>query len=219
MFVQGKVGVLSVLQIHHHGYDGFNGLIVHDHLHYLIDHQIFQPLLAHRLFLAVRPLLFYGHAFVVVVNGSVPALAALAAEVGTTVAAEQFGGQQIIVLSLVTGRGFFVLLDFLLHPVKEFLGDNSRNTIWNQNVPILVFSNVSTILQHMLDAVVVQRLPQLVADNVLIQPVPQLLHGGTFIISLEYFQYKRSGQRINLKMLFLINNKTNGERAAVIHTF
>ena len=98
MFVQGKVGVLSVLQIHHHGHDGFNGFVIHDHLHYLIDHQIFQPLLPHGLLLAVCPLLFYGYALVVMVNGAVPALAALAAEVSAAVAAEQFGGQQVIVL-------------------------------------------------------------------------------------------------------------------------
>ena len=92
--------------------NGFNGLIVHDHLHYLVDHQIFQPLLSHRLFLAVCPLLFHGHALVVVVNGSVPAFAALTAEVSTAVAAEQFGGQQVIVLGFVTAGAFLFCASF-----------------------------------------------------------------------------------------------------------
>ena len=49
-----------------------------------------------------------GHALVIVVDRARPAGAALAAEVGSAVPPEQLGGQQIIVLGLVTGRGFFV---------------------------------------------------------------------------------------------------------------
>ena len=62
--------------------------------------------------------------------------AALAAEVGPAVAAEQLGCQQIIVLGLMAGRGLFVLRQLFLHPVKEVLRDDGGNTIRHDYIPV-----------------------------------------------------------------------------------
>ena len=72
--------------------------------------------------MALGTLLLDRHALVIVVDIPRVAGAALAAEVGLAVAAEQLGCQQIIVLGLVAGWGLFVLRQLLLHPVKEVLG-------------------------------------------------------------------------------------------------
>ena len=105
-------------------------------------------------------------------NGAVPALAALAAEISTAVAAEQFGSQQIIVLGLVTGRGFSVLCQLLLNPIKQILGNDSGDSIGYEDVPVSVFPDVAAVAQHVLDAIVVQRLTTGISDTALIQPVP-----------------------------------------------
>lgn len=136
-------------------------------------------------------------------------------EVSTAVAAEQLGGQQIIVLGFMTSRGFSVLRQLLLNPIKQVLRNNRRNSIGYNDISIFVLSNVAAIAEHVLNAVEVQRLPQLVADAIFVQPVPQLLHGRALVIFLERIQYKGSGQRINLKMLFLINYITDRQCAAV----
>ena len=52
LLIEGKIGVLPVLQLHDLGDDGFHGGIILDKLHGLVDHQIFQPLFADSLFLA-----------------------------------------------------------------------------------------------------------------------------------------------------------------------
>ena len=67
----------------------------------------------------------------------------------------------------------------------------------------------------MLDAVEVQRLTTGISDAALIQPVPQLFHGRALVVFLEHIQNEGRGQRVNMKMLFLINHITDGKCAAV----
>lgn len=86
-------------------------------------------------------------------NGSVPAFAALAAEIGTAVAAEQLGGQQVIVLGFVTSRGFSVLRQLLLNPVKQIFRDDDGDSIGYDNVSVFLLSDVAAVAQHMLNAV------------------------------------------------------------------
>ena len=68
----------------------------------------------------------------------------------------------------------------------------------------------------MLDAVVLHRLASGVFDSAFVQPIPQLRHGCAFVIFLEHIQNERSSQRINLKMLFLVDHVTDGKCAAVV---
>ena len=101
--------------------------------------------------MALGALLFHGYAFVIVVDIPCVAGAALAAEVGPAIAAEQLGGQQIIVLGLVTRRGLFILRQLLLHPVKEVLGDDGGNTVRHHNVPIGVLPDIAAVVQKVLE--------------------------------------------------------------------
>ena len=119
LLIEGNVGVLLVLQLHHLGDDGFHSGIVLDKLHGLVHHQIFQPLFADGLFLAAF-MLFGGGTFIIAVDFARPACAAFAKHQRPTVAAEQLGGEQVVILCLSTGRGFLVFGDFLLHILKQF---------------------------------------------------------------------------------------------------
>ena len=55
--IEGQAGALFVLQLHDRRYKGINDHIVLDQFHGLVNHQVFQPLLANRLFIAGFPLL------------------------------------------------------------------------------------------------------------------------------------------------------------------
>ena len=145
LLIEGKIGVLPVLQLHDLGNDGFHGGIVPDKLHGLVDHQIFQPLFADGLFLAAL-VLFGSGTFIVAVDFTRPACAAFAKHQRPTVAAEQLGGEQVVILCLSTGRGFLVFGDFLLHILKQFQRNDGRDSIRYDHIPEFQFSDVPPVL-------------------------------------------------------------------------
>ena len=219
LFIEGQVDILSVLQVHEHRHDGFNGGIVHHHLHGFVYHQIFNPFLADRLLVALGTLLFHRHALVVVVNIPCVAGAALAAEVGPAVAAEQLGCQQIIVLGLVAGRGLLVLRQLLLHPVKEVLGDDGGNSVRHHNVPVGVLPDIAAVVQKVLYAVVGHLLAPCVLHALPVEPVPDLGHGGPLVIPLERLTDKGGGERVKLEALVAVDLIADGQGAAVVLGF
>ena len=216
--IEGNVGVLLVLQFHHLGDDRFHGGIVFDKLHRLVDHQIFQPLFTDGLFLAAL-VLFGSGTFIVAVDFTRPACAAFAKHQRPTVAAEQLGGEQVVILCLSTGRGFLVFGDFLLHILKQFQRNDGRDSIRYDHIPEFQFSDVPPVFEHMFDAVIGKRTAHRVLDAVFVQPVPDLLHGGAFIVLLERFQHKRRGERINMELPFRIQRVTKGSTTTVAAAF
>ena len=95
--------------------------------------------------MALGTLLLDGHTLVVVVHHSCSAGTALAAEVGSAVPAEQFGSQQVIVLSLVPGGSFLVFLHHFLHPIKQILGHDRGNAIRHDHIPVHILTDIATI--------------------------------------------------------------------------
>ena len=169
--------------------------------------------------MALGALLFHGYALVVVVDIPRVAGAALPAKIGPAIAAEQLGCQQIIVLSLVAGRGFLVLCQFLLHPVKEVLGNNGGNTVRHHNVPVGIFSDIAAIVQKVLYAVVGHLLASCILHPLLVEPVPDLGHSGSLVIPLECLPDKGSGKRVKLETLVAVNQIADRTSAAVILGF
>lgn len=169
--------------------------------------------------MALLPLLFDRHAFVIAVGIPRVAGAALAAEIGSTVPAKQLRGQQVILLGLVAGRGFLVLCQPFLHPVKKVLGDDGGYALRYYNVPIGILPDVAAVVQKVLDAVIGQRLSPCVLHALLVQIVPDFLHGRTLGIPFEGFQYKRSGQRVKLEILLAVDGVPDGQGAAVVLGF
>ena len=149
LFIKGNVGILLILQFHHLGDDGFHGGIVLDKLHGLVDHKIFQPLFTDSFLLAAF-MLFGSSAFIIAVDFARPARTAFAKHQCTTVAAEQLGGEQVVILCLSTGRGFLVFQHLFLYIVEKLCRHNGGNRIGNQNITIFQLPDVAAIVQHML---------------------------------------------------------------------
>ena len=211
--IERKVGVLSVLQLHDLGDNGFHGGIVFHKLHGLVDHQIFQPLFADGLFLAAL-VLFGSGTFIVAVDFTRPACAAFAKHQRPTVAAEQLGGEQVVILCLSTGRGFFVFGDLFLHIVEKLCGHNGGNRIGNQNITIFQLPDVAAIVQHMLNGVEGHQPATLVLDALFVQPIPNFPHGLAIVVPLEGFCHKGSSQRVDFKAVVCVDDVAKGNGTA-----
>ena len=206
------------MQLHDLGDDGFHGGIVFHKLHGLVDHKIFQPLFADSLFLAAL-VLFGSSTFIIAVNFTRPARAAFTKHQRPTVAAEQLGGEQIVILCLSTGRGFLVFDDFFLNIIEQFQRHDGRNGIRHDHVPEFQFSDVPPILEHVFDTVISKRTAHRVLDAVFVQPVPNLLHSGAFIVLLERFKHKRRGERVDVELPLGIQRVPKGSTATVAAAF
>ena len=211
--IERKVGVLSVLQLHDLGDNGFHGGIVPDKLHGLVHHQIFQPLFADSFLLAAL-LLFGRGTFIVAVDFSRPACAAFAKHQRTAATTVQLGCQQVIVLCLSSGRGFLVFQHLLLHLIENLHGHDGRNRIGNQDVPVLQFTNITAVAQHMLNNIEAHRPTALVFDTFFVQPIPNFSHGLAVVVPLEGFCYKRCGERVNFKAAVCIDSVAERDSTA-----
>jgi len=149
-------------------------------------------------------------------NDLVPACAALAEHHGTAHSAEQLGGEQIIILGLVTGRSAAVLLDFLLHFFKQVLVHDGWDAVGHHNVLEVIFSDVPFVRQQLLNTVVSKLLITVGGHATVVQPVHQFLHGRTIVVPPEGFYHKGGFQRVDLEELFLVHLEANGNRAAVV---
>ena len=215
LLIQRHVHIVPVLQVHQHGHDGFYRFVVHDHFHGFTDHQILDPFFPDGSLVALGALLFDGHTLVVVMHFSRAACAALAAEVGPAVAAEQLGGQQIIVLGLVTRRGLFVLRQLLLHPVKEVLRYDCGDAVRHDHIAVSELPDISPVVEYMPHAVEGHFLPPRVGEPLLVQPIHNGGNGFSAVISLEGFQHEWRGQRVDLEVLLRVDHITYGHHAAV----
>ena len=218
LLIEGNVGILLVLQFHHLGDDRFHSGIVLNKLHGLVDHQIFQPLLTDGLFLAAL-VLFGSSTFIIAVDFARPARAALSKHQRPTVAAEQLGGEQIVILCLSTGRGFLVFGDLLLHILKQFQWNDGRDGIRHDHIPEFQFSDVTPILEHMFNAVIGERTADRVLDAILVQPVPNLLHRKSIPVLPERFQHERGGKRINVEFPLGIQRVPKSSTATIAAAF
>ena len=218
LLVEGNVGIFLILQFHHLGNDGFHSGIVLDKLHGLIDHQIFQPLFADG-FLLTALLLFGSRTFIIAVDFSRPARAALTKHQRPAVTAVQLGGQKVIILCLSPGRGFLVFGNFFLHVLKQFQRNDGRDGIRHDHIPEFQFSDVPPILEHMFDTIISKRTAHRVLDTVFVQPVPDLFHCKTIPVLLERFQHERGGKRVNVEFPLGIQRIAKGSTATVAAAF
>ena len=198
LFIEGKVGVLPVLQLHDLSDNGFHGGIIPDKLHRLVHYQIFQPLFADGLFLTAL-VLFCGSTFIITMNFSRPACTAFAKHQRTAAATVQLGGQQVIVLCLSPGRGFLVFGNLFLHIIEQFQWHDGRDRIRHDHIPEFQLPDVPPILEHMFDTVIGERTADRVLDAIFVQPVPNLFHREAIPILRERFQYERGCKRVDVK--------------------
>ena len=213
LFQQRNRCVLLILDIHNQLDDLVNHRIVLNQLHGLPDDQIFQPVLLHGLFVAALAPLDVG-AFIIIVGASGGTGSAFAEHQRTALAAEQLGGQQIFLVCLATGRGTLVLIQTLLHPVKQVFRNNNRNCIRHNDIPERQFANVPTVLQHGVHTTVGHFAAQHIADALVVEKVYDLHHLIAVVIPLKGFQYQRRGQRVKMIKLILVDFIADGSRSA-----
>ena len=182
LLIQRHVHIVPVLQVHQHGYDGLGCFVVHDHFHGFTDHQILDPFFPDGPLVALGALLFDRHALVVVMHLSRAACAALAAEVGPAAAAEQLGGQQIIVLGLVTRRGLFVLRQLFLYDVKQLFRNDGGYAVRDYHIAVTELAHIAAVVQHVLYGIEGQLASSLVGNTFCVERIPHFLHSRAAVI-------------------------------------
>ena len=213
LFQQRNRGVFLILDIHDQLNDFFDYRIVLNQLHGFPDDQLFQPFFLHGLFVAALAPFDVG-AFIIIVGASGGTGSAFAEHQRTALAAEQLGGQQIFLVCLATGRGTLVLIQTLLHPVKQVFRNNSRNRIRHNDVPERQFANVPAVLQHGIYAAVGHFAAQHIVDTLVVEKVYDLHHFIAVVIPLKGFQHQRRGQRVKMIKLVLVDFIANRTCAA-----
>ena len=213
LFQQRDRGILLILDIHDELNDLVDHRIVLNQLHGLPDDQIFQPVLLHGLFVAA-PAPLDVSAFIIIVGAPGCTGSAFTKHQRTALAAEQLGGQQIFLVCLATGRGTLVLIQTLLHPIKQLFRNNNRNCIWYNDVPERQFANVPTVLQHGIHAAVGHFATQHIADTLVVEKVYDLHHLIAVVIPLKCFQHQRSGQWVKMIKLVIVDFIADGSRTA-----
>ena len=217
LFQQRDRGVLLILHIHDQLNDLVDHRIVLNQLHGLPDNQIFQPVLLHGLFVAALTPLDVG-AFIIIVGAPGGTSSAFTKHQRTAFAAEQLGGQQIFLVCLATGRGTLVLIQTLLHPVKQVFRNNNRNCIRHNDIPERQFTNVPTVLQHGIHAAMGHFAAQHISDSLVVEEVYDVHHFIAVVIPLKGFQHQRSGQRVKMIKLVLVDFIADGSSTASAFT-
>lgn len=189
-----------------------------EHLQGGIYHQVFQPDFADRFLFAASCALGIG-ALVIAVDNLVPAGAALTKHHGPAHPAEQFGCEQVVILCFVPGWGPTIFGNLFLNTVEQFLLNDNRNRIRHHNVLKPVFSDVTSVGQQGLDAVIGEFLIAVGCHALAVEPVHDPFHGGAFGIALEGFHHKGSFQRVNLKKAILINHISDRDGTAIVLPF
>ena len=218
LFVDGQIRAFLILQLHDLGNDGIHGSVIFHQLHGFVDHQIFQPLFPHGLFIAGLFLLG-GGAFIIVVYSAGVTDTAFPEHQCATLAAVQLGGQQIAFLCFMTGRGLFIFRQLLLHLVKQFLRYQRRNRIGLYYIPQAQFADIPPAAQHPLNRVVAHLAAGRVLDTLLFQPALNLCHGCAICVFLENLLHIRPRQRVRLIVPGLVNHVPKRNFPAIIHTF
>ena len=204
------------MQLHDLGDDGIHGSVIFHQLHGLVDHQIFQPLFPHGLFITGLFLLGSG---TLVIGVHFPGVAdtAFPEHQRTALTAVQLGGEQITFLCLMTGRGLFIFRQLFLHLVEQILRHKSRNCVGLYHIPQTQFADVPAAAQHPLNGVIGHFPTGRILDSPLIQPVLNICHCRTVCILLENLLYIRSRQRFNLVVTSIIDHVAKRHFAAIIN--
>ena len=213
LFQQRNRGIFLILDIHDQLNDLVDHRIILNQLHGFPDDQLFQPFFLHGLFVAALTPLDVG-AFIIIVGASGGTGSAFAEHQCTALTAEQLGGQQIFLVCLATGRGTLVLIQTLLHPVKQVFRNNNRNCIRHNDIPERQFANVPAVLEHGVHAAVGHFAAQHIVDTLVVEEVYDLHHLIAVVIPLKGFQHQRSSQRIKVIKLVPVDFIADRSRSA-----
>ena len=123
-------------------------------------------------------------------------------------------GHWIIEMSEMIATANAKSIQTLLHPVKQVFRNNNRNCIRHNDIPERQFANVPAVLQHSIHAAVGHIAAQHIADTLVVEEVYDLHHLIAVVIPLKGFQYQRSGQRVKMIELVIVDFIADGSRTA-----
>ena len=219
VFQDRQPGVLLLLGFYDQIYQPFDDFVAKNHLNGGVHHEPLQRLLADGFQVTVRLAVAFGVAALVVIVGvSHVAGATFATHQGAALATEQLGGQQIAhILFCRPTMGDPVLLETLLHPVKQVLVNNGRNATRRHNVLVAVFADVAAVAEDLEEAVLYERLPGSGAQAALVQGCRDFLGRFAIGVSGEYFLHNGSRFRVDMvQPVLLANGEAQWNDTAVI---
>lgn len=195
-------------------------MIVHDFRHHGVDHGIFERQLLHAFVLGVAGVIFFRvDAAVIVILPVGGAGAAFAHHHGSAGTAEQLGGQKIVVLRLMPGGGLFVLDQLVLYSGKEVLGNDGRDTVGNDDLPVFVLTQELPVVEDRRHKIEVDCLAPHCGYACVVEVVPYLLHRCAVVIAGEHLQHNRSSARVDLVTFFAVDDIAEGWCPAVVFAF
>lgn len=113
--------------------------------------------------------------------------------------AEQLRCQQIFFRRFGFGGGFFVERHTPLHPVKQVIVNDCRDSFGDDHAPILVLADVLPVFEDQTDSSDFECLALFRFQPTSVQRSRDLADALAAVITSEYLRYQRSGQRIDGK--------------------
>ena len=141
--------------------------------------------------------------------------AAFAHHHALAIAADQLSCQQIFILSLVFGRRLFRQRQTFLHPVKQFLRNDGRNSTRRNRFLKTILTNVFAVVEHPCNTVNVNQCPSGTADANGVQIIRNLLHWFAFSVHREHFQHCRCSNRIDLKVFLMVKGVAQRHNSSI----
>lgn len=115
--------------------------------------------------------------------------------------------------------GSFVLRQLFLYTIKKVLRYDCGDTVRHDHIAVTELAHIAAVVQHVLYGIEGQLASSLVGNTFCVERIPHFLHSRAAVIPLEGFQHEWCGQRIDLKMLLVIDYITDRHHAAVKFAF
>ena len=116
-------------------------------------------------------------------------------------------------------RSFFVFLHPFLNSVKQFFRNDSGDSVGNNDITILVFTHIPSVVKNTRNKVKVNVATFVCLCTEFIKSVTDFFHYHSVIVHLENIENNGCCQRINLIMFFFVNRVTVSRSAAVVFAF
>ena len=133
--------------------------------------------------------------------------------------AEQLRCQQIFFRRFGFGGGFFVERHTPLHPVKQVIVNDCRDSFGDDHAPILVLSDVLPVFEDQTDPADFERLALFRFQPTSVQRSRDLADALAAVITSEYLRYQRGGQRIDGKHTVCAYHISQRRISAVVFAF
>ena len=214
-----EYAAFPALNIHHSIGYVLHEIVIHHPCHDSADNSVFNGGFSYALVFGVAGSVLFGvHTAVIVILFLGGAGAALAHHHSPAGAAKQLGCQQIIILGLMTGGGFPILCQLLLHPVKQVLRYDGWNTIRNDDFPVFIFTQEFSVVEDRRHKVKVYRSASHSGHACIVEIVPYFLHRRAVVIAGENFQHDGGGARVDLIVHIAVDGIAESGGASVVLT-